>query len=193
MLKHRLKNNYTDSDLINLFNQKDVDAYTYFYNMFYDKLYFFTARLYYNTEIIPADIIQDIFLNILNSKKLSFNSVSHLKDYLYLSARNSFRNYLTHKKYVDEYSVKVSNDEDYFVSHIVEVEVISQLSLMIESLPEECAKVLKLYVEGMDIKEIAQQLGKSQSTVYNQKNEAISMLKNKFPKELLFLIISILN
>ncbi len=57
------------------------------------------------------------------------------------------------------------------------------------TLPAACAKVLRFHIEGWDVKEIAQKLGKSQSTVYTQKQKAIDVLKSKLKEYSLKLFI----
>lgn len=177
--------------LIESFNLRDEDAYAYVYTLYYDNLYYFASNLYGGTEVDSSDLVHDIFLSLWENKKTDFCSLPHIKSYLFLSVRNRYRKYWEHKKHIDKYVLRAMNDDSYFISEMVEVEVISRLSMMIDILPTECAKVLKLYVEGMDIKEIAELLGKSSSTVYNQKNEAIAILKKKLPKEFYSLIITI--
>lgn len=179
--------------LVKGFNRRDKSAYAFIFTLYYDHLYHFSVKLYRNTEVDAADMIQDIFLGIWENKKDDFCSLAHIKNYLFLSIRNHFRKYIEHKKNVDKYTQSLIQDQDYFISEMVEVEVISKLSLMIDTLPEECGKVLKLYMEGSEMKDIALQLNKSQSTVYNQKTEAISILKRKISKDMFLLTISILS
>jgi DNA-directed RNA polymerase specialized sigma24 family protein len=48
-----------------------------------------------------------------------------------------------------------------------------------EMLPAECAKIFRLHIEEWEVKEIADRLGKAPSTVYAQKQKAITILKRK--------------
>jgi RNA polymerase sigma-70 factor (ECF subfamily) len=76
---------------------------------------------------------------------------------------------------------------------IAENEILSVLSSSLDLLPTECAKVFKLCLDGWEIKEIADQLGKSESTVYKQKKEAITILRKKLSKDKLFFLILLIS
>ena len=52
-------------------------------------------------------------------------------------------------------------------------------------------KILKLYLEGWDIKDIAEKLGKSPSTIYTQRQEIIMILKKLMKRELFSFILYI--
>lgn len=182
-----------DDILLEKFNRRDSKAYSDVYLLFYDPLFLFTNRMYQGTEVDANDVIHDIFINIWERKDLKFNSFDHIKGYIYLSVRNKFKAYISHRKHVDKFATATAVDEEQSVSYMIESETISILNSAIGILPTECAKVLKLFIDGWEIKDIAEKLGKSQSTVYNQKNEAISILKKKFSSNKMFLIISLLS
>ena len=77
----------------------------------------------------------------------------------------------------DKYRETLKNDDDSFITYMVETEIIAELSGLPDLFPTECAKVLKLYLEGWDMKEIAVKLQKSPSTIYTQRQEIITILK----------------
>lgn len=185
--KFSVHNELSQQHLVERFNSKDSDAFTYMYSLFYDSIHMFSSSVYRNTNVDVSDIVQDIFISVWKSST-SFNSLSHIKGYLYLSVRNYYRKYIEHQKIVDRYVDDYSKNNDYFVTEMVEVEVISKLSLMVDTLPTESARVLKLYLDGLDIGEIAEKLNKSQSTIYNQKNEGINTLRKKINKNLISIL-----
>lgn len=193
MKSFNIESEKSQKNLVPLFNTRDEDAYVFVYELYYPQLYLFANKLYAETEVDAADVIHDVFTYIWSNKSTKFNSLAHIKGYLFLSIRNSYRTYIDHRKYIDTYNSEILKDDDYVVSQMIEIDVVSKLSLMLDILPEECAKVMRLYLEGMEMKDISKTLGKSLSTVYNQKTEAISILKKKFPKELLSVLIAILN
>lgn len=182
-----------DTLLLKKFNNRESDAFAEIYIRFYDKLFYFTSKLYAGTEVIASDKIQDLFLKLWENKKTIFVSISHIKSYLYLSIQNSFREYLSHNAHVSKYAKKVVDDHDFYTTEIIETETMSTLYEFIDKLPESCGDILKLYIMGWDIKEIANRIGKPQSTIYRQKEKAISILSDKLPKELFVLIINILS
>lgn len=182
-------NRVNPDKLIRKFNLRDNHAFTEVYSMFYDSMHLFADKLFYGTEIEVTDLMQDIFISLWENKYTKFNSLTHIKGYLYLSIKNQYRNYLKHKQHVDKFALDMLKDDEYLMTEIVEIEVSSRLNEMLEFLPSEAARVLHLYLEGLDVKEIAKRLGKSESTVYNQKQAAISSLKKKFGKNPLYSLI----
>ena len=71
------------SVLIDDFNRRDNHAFEYIFLHLYDALYRFSSKLYAGTEVVPDDVVQDVFMNVLKSR-ISFESLEHLKAYLYL-------------------------------------------------------------------------------------------------------------
>lgn len=185
--------NITDEDrktdhLVACFNAREEEVFGQVYSLYYDEFYYFSSKLYRDTEIAPGDVVQDLFMKIWERKDLQFTSLEHLKGYMYVSIRNGFREYLSHKNVADRYLRTVKTSDDYFISQIVETETLSVLTRLSELLPQECAKVFRLYLEGWEIKEIVEKLGKSSSTVYNQRQEAINILKKLDLSKLLSVI-----
>lgn len=168
------------SALLKRFNNRDSVAFGEIYTLLYDQLYHFTSRLYRNTEIVAEDVIHDTYVNIWEYSTQRFAGIENLKAYLYISIKNRFRNYLVHRKSVDKFQYESRN----FISDVVESETLSIINQAINLLPSECAKVFKLHIDGWPVKDIAEKLGKSESTVYAQKQEAISTLKRKLPKNI---------
>lgn len=186
------KNIDNDSLLLKKFNDRDYVAFGEVYLLFYDDIFHFASRLYRDTEVSAYDIIQDIFLNLWLSKKSVFLGLNNIKAYLFVSVRNSFRNYINHQKYKNEYE-KVLNNDDFFIAYVVENEIFSFLHDAVDMLPEECGKVFRNYLEGFDTKEIALKLGKTESTIYNHKKNAIDTLKKKLSKDKMFIIMLLLS
>lgn len=166
--------------LLKRFNNRDNMAFGEVYTQLYDELYHFTARLYRETEIAAGDIIHDTFVYVWEHSTQRFEGINNLKAYLYISIKNRFRNYIVHQRSVEKFQYE-SRD---FISDVVESETLSIIHQAINALPTECARVFRLHLDGWQVKEIAEKLGKSESTVYAQKQEAISTLKKKLPRHL---------
>lgn len=165
--------------LLKKFNERDGFAFGEIYDLLYNELYYFTSQLYRDTPFVTSDIIHDIFLVLWQKKQLEFVAIINIKAYMYVSIKNKYKNDIIHEKYVKKHTREVLSDKNSFVSDIVETETISIISQAIELLPTECAKVFKMHLDGWNVKEIATALEKTQSTVYNQRLEAISILKEK--------------
>lgn len=183
MIDYSKINDYTL--LIKRFNSRDNSAFEQVYRLLYDELYHFTAKIYHDTDIIPSDIIHDIFIKIWELKERKFENINNVKAYIFIAIKNQFRNHIDHQKSVDKYNDNYKLDRYNFISEIAETEALSTINQAINILPRECARVFKLHLDGWQVKDIAIKLGKSERTVYIQKQEAISLLKKKLSKHLL--------
>lgn len=187
-----MKPNPNSSDnLLKRFNEGDADAFGEVYSLFYDELFHFTLKLYMGTEVVASDVIHDIFIHIWQNKKQVFDDLINIKAYLYVSIRNGFRNYVTHKKCIDRYHVSSILEDDLFVTQIAESDIFSMLDQALGLLPRDCAEVLRYYFDGWQIKDIAEKLNKPERTVYNKKYEGIAILKNKLPKGKLYTFLEV--
>lgn len=171
--------------LLKKFNDRDRTAFGQVYSMFYSELYYYTSNLYQNSSIEACDIIQDVFVNIWQSPKRKFDRLEGIKAYLFVSIKNSYRNFYVHNKLTNKLNHKLAEDDDLFIVQAVESEIFSIVPSMLNMLPEECAKSFKMFIEGWDIKEIAEVLGKKKSTIYNQRQEAIAILRKQMKNGLI--------
>lgn len=184
-----------DKTLLARFNSRDKSAWEEVYKTLYIESVFYAKRLYANTNIEARDVVQDLFAKMWETKTLKFEGYINIKAYLFVSIRNSFLDYITHTKYIDKYKHDVLKEKENFVSEIIETETLVYLKKIAEEiLPEEIAKVFKMILEGYEVKEIAVRLGKTQSTVYIQRQDAINILRKKIPfnKTFILLIINML-
>lgn len=177
--------------LLDLFNKRDSVAFGDVYSIFYREFYLYLKMLYRDTEVVADDVIHDIFVNIWLSKTV-FESVFHIKSYIYLSIKNNFRNYLAHGKHKITYGERIKEDHDYDFD-IVESELYSVVDEALRFLPETYAQILKMYLDGWKSGEIAAKIGRTEQYVYNMKYDAINLLKKKMPKERFLFLLSILS
>lgn len=193
-MKQLKKIDIEDLDLLLIrFNNREVDAFTEVYNMYYSEILYYAKKLYYNTPISAHDTVQDIFVKLLERDGMKFSNLIKLKSYLYVSIKNAFMDYLSHDKCVDKFNRKLHENPNFFVSQMVESETLSIIAEALDVLPHECAKVFKLHLEGWNVKEISEKLGKAQSTVYTQKQDAIKLLKDKIKNnQLLYFVLIII-
>lgn len=180
---------YEECSLINNFNEREPEAFGVVYIAVFDEINRFANHLFYSTSVDTKDLIHDIFVNIWSNKSLKFLSLLHVRNYLYLAIKNRLKDYLKHDKHVNEYRKKMLQSEDYQFTQMVESSTLAILSESVSVLPEECAEVFRMSLEGWDINEIAEKIGKSKSSVYNLRNDAISRLKRMLNnKQLVFLL-----
>lgn len=177
--------------LLEKFNCRDRSAFGQVYSMYYNELYYYTSNLYKNSSVDACDIIQDVFVKIWQSPKRKFDKLEGIKAYLYVSIKNSYKNFYVHNKLTHKFNRTLAEDDDLFIVQAVESEIFSVVPNLLNILPQECAKSFKMFIEGWEINEIAEELGKKRSTIYNQRQEAISILKKYMKKSLI--VISILT
>ena len=125
------------------------------------------------------DVVQDIFITLLE-KKTQFQSVIHLKNFLYLSVRNGCLNYMRNLRSRDRYIASLAYDErvESFEENIILTEIYRELADAVNKLPEECRKVFELcYFQGLDNESAANELGLSVNTIKAQKVRGKKILK----------------
>lgn len=144
----------------------------------------FYANKYVKDMDDVKDIVQEIFVKIWENN-VDFQNTTALRAYLYTTVYNACMNHIKraniHDKHHDKIRLETSEIEQqsYMVDRI-ENEIMWELLSTIEQLPEECRKVFKLsYLEGKDIKEVADILEISTHTVKSQRARAKKLLQEK--------------
>lgn len=168
------------NDLLNLFNKKDRFAVGEVYLRYHKELIIYASSLYRGTEVSAEDVVHDVFVNICNLKS-DFTALESIKAYAYVSIKNKFKNYISHNKHVEMYVEKVQKDEDYDID-VIESELYSLAYEALEVLPKQHAEVLKLYIDGWKLPDIAVELNKTENHIYKIKHDAIQILKKKIGK-----------
>jgi len=175
------------------FNARIEEDFGKVYSLFYNDLFYFAVKLYQHTEVEPRDAIHDVFLSLWQSKKLRFERLIDIKAYLFVALRNNFKSFVKHHRYVEKYQASQLLDKDAFEANVIESETLFAFHCILELLPAESAEILKLFLAGWKIEEIAQKLGKTKQTIYNKKSEAIAYLKSKLSKDSLILFVLLLR
>jgi len=183
-------------ELLSSFNQGDREAFGHLFNHFYGPLCLFSQRI---TQDAPMseDIVQESFVKLWE-KRPSFEKIEVFKSFLYSSVKNASLNYLEHHSVKQKYQKHVINNgpvsEKSILHNIIRAEVLRQTFDAIDTLPEQCRRVIKMtFEEGKKPKEISAELGITISTVNNQKMRGLSILRTKLPDDRLGLAISILT
>jgi RNA polymerase sigma-70 factor (ECF subfamily) len=164
------------------FRKGESQALQSLLKLFYSPLCLFAERLV-KDRLAAEDIVGESFIKLWN-KRHDFETLQNTKAFLYISTRNACLNLLKQAQR-DHLSKKqlaylTGEQEGYILNEIVRAEVLQEIMQAIESLPEQCGKVLKLgYLEGLKNQEIADLLQISVHTVKNQKARAIQLLKIK--------------
>ena len=173
-------------EVIKPFNEGDPGAFRMIYQEFYPFIYSFVHKRI-SASPATADIVADCFIRLL-PKRGSFKNLKIVKSYLFQTAKNACLDYLKHSRLEREKAIEIQKRElalreDIFDPSESQGELLTMIFKVIEKLPRQCRQIFVLYyTEGLSIKEIANRLGISEKTVFNQKAVAIKRLKLRFNK-----------
>lgn len=153
------------------------------YDEYYHRLCFYALKYVRDVEE-AKDIVQEIFVKIWE-QSLLFKNEAALSTYLYngvyhtcLNRINAQDIHARHHQYI-----KMINDEHEYANYVndrIEREVLWEVLMAIDSLPEECRKVIKLsYLEGNDIARVAELLNISEHTVKSQRARGKKLLQER--------------
>ena len=167
--------------------QGQVNNIEVIFKEYYGSLCYFASRFLKDEEVIE-DLVQDVFITLLE-KKMFFQSEVHLKNFLYLSIRNSCLNYIRSTRSKDRYIASLAHEEqtEDLEESIILTEIHRELAAAVEKLPEECRKVFQLCFQGLDNERAAQELGLSVNTVKAQKARGKKILRENL-KDILSLL-----
>ncbi|MGN0021814.1 MAG: RNA polymerase sigma factor [Sphingobacterium hotanense] len=181
-------------DLLAQFKRGEVSAFEIIFKMNYPALCLFLTKM--GIERFQAEeIAHDIFLKLWD-KCGNFDSLDSVRAFLYISSKNTALNFLDKTKRLQKKEETFLAQQEWtefsVEAQVVYLETLKVIQENIESLPEQCKKVMQMLVfDGLEAQEVADQLGISRGTVYSQKARGIALLKERlsFDQFLLFLFI----
>ncbi|WNH11303.1 RNA polymerase sigma-70 factor [Thalassobellus suaedae] len=161
-------------------HQLTIKGYKKLFDSLYPLLCLFANKYIYDMEI-SKDLVQDVFIKIWEDK-IVFKNENNIKSYLYTSVKNKSLDYLKSKHYksTDNFSVnqiEQLENESYFLREVVVIEASSIIEKAINTLPNKCAKIIRLSIKDFKNSEIAEELNISINTVKAQKKIAYKRLK----------------
>lgn len=173
---------------------KDRSAFQGLFCAFHRQLCYFALKIV-KDSCEAEDIVQDIFMSLWKGSFHEFANVKALRNFLYSSVQNRCLNYLRNQEIRDRNYKKIEEgttpEEDYFLCQQIQAEVIAEIFEAIQELPGKCREVFTLfYFEGLEDKEIAEQLNISVTTIRTQKQRAKAYLRSRLSD--LFMICGIL-
>lgn len=181
-----------NDDIIEGINQKQKNAFEQVYLILRKDMVYYANRLFREMDMDGEDIIQDIFVAIWQKPGLVFRNGYELKAYVYASVRNRLKNHIRHSSYSENYR-RAYLAEYAAVTDMAETEIIAVISHYEKLLSSECVRVFRMHLEGWSVKEIAERLDKSESTVYHQRAEIFKILRKKISRSDLYLLMTILH
>lgn len=164
-----------------------VQDLTAIFDAYYDRLVYFCFKITADKEQ-AKDITQDAFLKYWQQADAVANNEIAIKNFLYSTIHHAALNQVRHAKVVAAYSTMHGDTEpgeSYVMESIINAEVIAEIHMAIESLPEQYRLISRMgYFEGKKNQEIADELGMSVNTVKKQKQKALELLRIKLRPEL---------
>jgi len=165
--------------LLSIANTPVLFDFEALFNKYYAGLCYYAYKFVHNKEV-AKDLVQDVFVKSWD-KRSDFTTEQPIKNFLYISLRNSCLNYIRHsvveKKFIELSDIDARENEKG-LSNLIKAEVVMSLREAIDKLPEGCRMVLKLaYFEGLKNDEIASELGISINTVKTQRQRAMKLMR----------------
>ena len=171
-----------EQEILRGVNQKDLKAWETLYASYYAALCSYADGIVKDSDT-AQDIVQDTLIRIWNSDR-TFPDIKELTWYLYRSTYNNARQNILRKMVAEEVELP---DEQFALT--VREELIRQLYVYIEDLPEERKKILLMSIQGHSGNEIADLLGISINTVKTQKNRGFKYLREKLKDSVLLFLL----
>ena len=173
-------------DHVNAFQRGEEKGFTYFFNALYPALLYYAFRIL-GDKPTAEDVVEESFIKIWE-RHSTFTHPKVIKAWLYTTVRNGCLNRLQQQQRAinqQDQLAKLSEGEyESFALHeIIRAEVIRELHENIESLPTACRQIFKmLYIQGKTVREIAEELKLSISTIKNQKARGLGLLRKRYPE-----------
>jgi RNA polymerase sigma-70 factor (ECF subfamily) len=173
-------------------NNGVIPAFQFIFHQYYRSLVYFVLKLSINNQQ-AEDLVQNTFIKLWERRE-NFDSITTLKSFLYLTARNSCIDQKRHARVVDVFSKDkiIESDFDFenpFEYELIESDIIRLVNDAIENLPKRCREVISLSLKGFKNSEIADELGVTLNTVKTQRQRAMNLIRQKVGKEMLMLLL----
>jgi len=191
------KHEHNSSDYATLFQQGEEKGFAWFFRELYPALCLYAFKITGHREA-SEEIASNAFI-VIWKRHEKFSDALSIRKYLYLIVRNDALKYLRDRKTEKSKTFKrevaylygSEYEKDCFNS-LVTAETLRLLLHAIHCLPEECSKVFRLlYIEGKSVKETAEALQVSPSTVKTQKKRGIETLRKTFHLSIMLIIVAI--
>jgi len=168
----------TDDELTQLLRKGNESAFTYIYNLYWDKLYYIAHRLLKDSNA-AEEIVQEVFLTLWKKKETL--TIESINPYLGAMTRYAVYKYLAKQKVFKVKEDQVARINASAVSEIdvdnkILLEIITELS---NKLPEKCRLVFQYNkLQDKSLAEVAEQLGMSQKTAEAHLTKALRAIRS---------------
>ncbi|RUT73372.1 RNA polymerase sigma factor [Ancylomarina longa] len=170
-----------DIERIKEFNKGNRIAFNLLFKENYSNICSFASHFLSDNAQIE-DFVQEAFVKLWE-KRASFDHIGAVKSFLHIVVRNKCLNHIRDNKYtylLDKKDYEKIISEDFFLEKVIEEEYYSKLNQFIQTLPPKTQQVLRLSMQGLTQREIADELGIEISTVKSHKKLAYRSIRNGF-------------
>ncbi|HWV65552.1 RNA polymerase sigma-70 factor [Chitinophaga sp.] len=189
------ESSYNEYQLLRGLASADTFHYSHIFKAYYSALCLYAEKII-GEPGHAEDIVQDVFERLWQ-KPYAFETVRHLKDYLYKATRNAALNFLKGAQHSKERQAKFLHEQEDGDTgedlDIIRMEVFRVIYREINNLPEKCGEIVRMsYIEGLKNEQIAEILSISLQTVKNQKTRGLKLLRMRLSPAVitLFLLFS---
>lgn len=165
------------NNLIQQLQKGNHQAFEQLFKQLYPSMWI-VANKYVKNSDVAEDIAQEAFIKFWENCK-KYDSLQMVKSYLYVSVKNLSLNYLRKEKNKESYVEKAQTNPHFFSNAVLQEESYRLLYQAVEALPKRSASVIKLSLQGVKNKEIAERLNISVNTVKTLKYNALKTLKEQ--------------
>ena len=180
-----------DGFLIKEFKRGKTAAFEELFHRYHGAICYFAKQFVRDTEV-AKDIVSETFVKVWN-KHEDFDSLGAFKSFLYITTKNACLNHLKQMKVVEEHGKNIAylqsreESEDLIMNRIFDAEVLGAMNKALETLPNQCRRVLRMSLNGLKTDEIAKNLNISEQTVRNTRVRATVLLKRQLAKDMLWI------
>jgi RNA polymerase sigma factor (sigma-70 family) len=166
------------------FQRGDDEAFKFFYYYYIKRLLPLVHGLVGQREL-AEEIVEDAFVKLHFGRKL-IRDAAHVYSFLYVVARNMAISHLRHQRSLraaarEQERLADKADVDPLELELEMAASVEQICQLVEKLPPERKRIVKLYFfEQLSVRDIANRLNLSESTVRNQRNRALDFIRKYF-------------
>ncbi len=174
-------NQHTSNSYALAFINGREEGFNYFFSQYYPALCYFAHQLIKNRE--AAEDIGSHAFSKTWAKHAQFDNEQNIRAYLYRVVRNDCYNWLKQKQRIQTLQNELvfihGRDQERTVfDSLVSAEVLREIFQAFERLPPQCRQVFNLlYIQGKTMKEAAEELDVSASTVKTQKARGLAVIR----------------
>ncbi|MGJ1430770.1 RNA polymerase sigma factor [Sphingobacterium spiritivorum] len=170
-----------ESSFLARFKEGDTEAFTYFFNTYWEELYTVAYR-HVQDEGLSKDVVQEVFIHIWERKHLINTEHGSLKPYLFKAVKNKVLNHYASEKVrrqvLDQVMLRMesmAHEEQYNPDTYRKLEKI--VDEAVATLPPLVQTVYLMKNDNYSIKQIAQTLNIAEQTVKNYLTDARKKLQ----------------